>query len=231
MKVFKDFVATRCGQRKLARLTVAANERDLVNAINVALPAGRRERIPDLLTADPSLLGFDVGQPMIAEVLCFSGQVTARVRRGHSVRRHQLLGRDDARELNAHGLRLTLVGFRLSTVSGRVGTPGPQDLPDRVWIYAATQVLPELKRAEAVRRDLQDRTGVETHLVLRTHPHFFDYRGPRCDVFEVPHPAISKEEFLRSPFIVCWPEDRGGVCKLLSSPTEYVVKPVVPIAR
>ena len=56
LTLFREFAVAHCGRQKLARLTLAANRKDLINATNVNLPEGNLKGIPGLLRAEPSLL-------------------------------------------------------------------------------------------------------------------------------------------------------------------------------
>jgi len=220
LEVFKQFGVTECAQRQLARLTVVTNERDLENVVNVRVPAIPRARIPIMLAADPTLLGSNLGQLNSAEVLCFDGSVTAFVRRDGKVSKYRLSGEDDVRDLNLPALRLTLVGFRLERERPDVAKHDPNPLPDMVWIYARTDALPTLGAAAAARSQLETQIKTRTYLILRTAPFFFDYGGPRFDLFEVRPSTTSMREFLAQPYIECWPNGTGGSCRLVKSPIE-----------
>ena len=217
---FKQFGVTECAQRQLARLTVVTNERDLENVVNVRLPAIPRARIPIMLAADPTLLGSNLGQLNSAEVICFDGSVTAFVRRDGKVSQYRLSGENDVRDLNLRALRLTFVGFKLERERPDVAKHDPNPLPDMVWIYAKTDALPTLGAAAAARSQLESQIKTRTYLILRTAPFFFDYGGPRSDLFEVQHSTASTREFLVRPYIECWPNGTGGSCRLVKSPTE-----------
>ena len=223
---FKSFSAGQCADRRLARWIVAADERSLMNSINVHLPPLRRDRIANLLRADPTLIGANLGPMTAAQVLCFGGSVTALVRQGDRLTRYQLGGSQDSREVNLRGQQLTIVGFELDSVPRTVAKDDPSSLPDQVWIYARMHALPTLEGATVLRSDLESLIGVQTRLVVRTDPFFFDYRGPRTDVFEVPTANISTEQYLNRPYIVWWP---GGGCRLVESPRESLASPRPPV--
>jgi hypothetical protein len=213
--LFTRFVATQCTQGRLARLTVVTNLRDLINTSNVSLPEMPLKGIPSILKADPSLLGSGLDEPTVAQVLCFDGQASALVRRGGQVSKLQIDGSRDPREPMLGGLRARIVGFRL-----RPAPPGTSHSAlDILSVYLRTSALPELAAAKAARAELERRIGTKTYLILRTDPFFFDYDGPRTDIFEQTIPRVSSAEFLCKPYIVCWPGDGESFCKLLRSHT------------
>ncbi len=220
ISMFKTFCETQGAHRQVARLRVSTNENDLRISGNVALPDIVPPAIPNLLSLNPGYyLGTALENLDIAEVWCWGGEATAFVRRGNRITRHQISGNHDSRELRVDRQDLTIVGFRLDAAP--VPTPGARTLfPDFVRIFATTKSLPTVEEAAAVSRELQDRIGVRVFLTLRTDPHFFDYGGPRTDVFEVPSAKISVAEFLTKPFIACWPGDDHdplGGCQLRST--------------
>ncbi len=209
LTLFREFAVAHCGRQKLARLTLAANRKDLINATNVNLPEGNLKGIPGLLRAEPSLLGTSIGQPVVAQLLCFGDEATAIVRRSSDVERYQISGDRDSFKLGAGRTGSTVVGFRLY-VAPRNNATGPTPLPDIVHVYVKAEALPALEVAGAARRDLESRIGVMTFLTVRTDPFFFDRDGPRSDVFEIPSPKISIADFLTRPFVDCWPGNGPG---------------------
>ena len=215
--LFAQFVSARCGQGKLARFTVSTNLRDLMNTSNVSLPEMSRKGIPNILKLDPSLLGNGLGEPSVAQVMCFDGQANALVRRSGQVSDFQIEGTRDPRELVLGDLHARLVGFRL-----RQAPPNTShSVVDMLSVYVRTPALPELAVAKTARAELERRTGTRTYLFLRTDPFFFDADGPRTDIFERPIPSVSSAVFLRRPYITCWPKGGGDEpsCKLVPSPT------------
>lgn len=216
MEIFNRFSATECRQQKLARLTIAVNNADLMNIINVSLPAGMRSRLPALLKLDRSLLGADLDRSMAAQVLCFGGNATASVRQGPNLSRYQLRGSNEAKDIKINDLRLSIVGFSLSVDSV---SKGADHLKTEIRLFARTPALPTENAAKAVRVELERLFGVPTYLFLRTDSHFFDYGGPRSDAFEKLTGVPSIDDFLTKPFIDCWPDSRQGGCRIMKCHT------------
>jgi hypothetical protein len=213
--LFSQFASARCGQGRLARLTVTTNLQDLINTSNVSLPEMPRKGIPNILKADPSLIGIGLNEPSVAQVLCFDGQASAFVRHGGQVSEFRISGSRDPRELILGELHARIVGFRLRPAL----TGTSHSASDVLSVYVRMSALPELVAAKAAHAELALRTGSWTVLVLRTDPFFFDYDGPRTDLFEKSIPNASSAEFLVRPYIVCWPEGKASSCKLLRSHT------------
>jgi hypothetical protein len=203
LRVFRRFVDSECGRRVLVRLTVSTNQRDLANAINTNLPN---------LTSNFLLLAQGLGEPNVAQVMCFGSDASAVIRRGTTVMHYQIAGTRDTRELPVAGAHVTFVGFRLRAEPS--GSSDANPLPERLWIYGKADHLPDTDRASSIRRELERLTGVRTYLILRTDPFFFDYDGPVCDIFEHRLPKIIPEQFLRVPYVVCSPDQ---TCRLLDS--------------
>jgi hypothetical protein len=220
LATFRTFCATKCTQRKLARLRASTNEHDLRITGNVSLPDMLPGEIPKLLSLNPGYLGTAIGNPDIAQALCFGAEATAFVRRGDRVVSFQISGNHDSRELSVTGLDLTVVGFGFQAAPVPSSGGGRSASPDYLWIFARTKSLPTTAEAGAVRRHLESRIGARVFLTLRTDPFFFDYGGPRSDVFETPPAKVSVAEFLTRPFIACWPgdsPDAPGGCQLRST--------------
>ena len=196
LEIFKSFSATHCGRQPLARLTVAPSQRDLLDGLNSDLPELPRAAIPNLLSADSTLLCGDRRRSTVAQVLCFGGDATALV---------------------------------LQNGPPDVKSRDPHPLPDSLQVFLQARSLPDLESAARVRRDLEEAIGVRTTVVLRTDSFFFDYDGPRCNVFDVPTASISKEEFLARPFVMCAPGVTRRDCFLLRSHSESVASQVASV--
>jgi len=207
----QNFVDQECHKpgRRLARLTLSVSRLDLSNAMNVSFP----EADPAEIIRDGSFR-MHFRSPEIAQVWCLGDQATTIVRRSDSIKRHQLAGERDARELALEGVKLTLVGINLNpgwgSVSGRA--------LDTTWFYARTAKLPELSVARSIHRQLEESTRTNAFLVLRTDSFFVEYDGPAWDIFEQSLPEGSAAEFLGKPHIVCGPKSAGGVCLEVTSP-------------
>jgi len=216
LTLLRTFWASKGAHLKLSRLRVSPSERDLQITGNVDLPDMPPGEIPRLLALTPGYLGGAVGQPDIAEVLCVGANATALVRRAGRVVSYQIAGELDARDLPVSGMSLAIVGFRVDAVAGAGADPRGA-YPGSVRIFVRMGNLPAPEKAAAARRELQVRLGTRTFLVLRTDPFFFEYGGPRTDVFEVPPPEVSAAEYLAKPSIACWPpsgHDPVGGCQL-----------------
>jgi hypothetical protein len=200
---FGRFVRSQCQGRQLARMIVSTKNLDLVRSTNTELPSV----VGDLRTLERGL-----GPLNVAQVMCFGGQATALIRRGDSIERYQIAGNRDSLKVNGLGMDLLLVGLRLHP--GADISDATHTFPDRVWLYAKTKDLPDIRRAATVHAALQRQIGIPTYLIVRTDSFFFDYDGPLCDVFEMPTPKISKSEFLARPFVVCHPDRPAQPCEV-----------------
>lgn len=204
-KMFETFVSTKCGTRKLARLILATNERDLGNAVNTILPGS---------VSDSQIREAQLSTSEVAQVLCFEGRATLFIRKGRIARR-EVFGNADARKLVLQGVPLTIVGFRL-----RIGTPNAvvhdgRTRPNRVWIYATTQVLPDAEIAARMREELERRLEMQVYLIVRTDSFFSAFDGPICDLFDSSAQVYSGPEALSRPSVVCSPGSGRHSCELL----------------
>lgn len=200
--VLKQFVRSECAGRKLARLTLAASDRDLRLVGNANLPSRLPNPAPDSARQE-SLAA--------AQVMCFGDLATAWVRQHGVVTRYQLLGVGDAREIVRRPVNMKLVGFRLRPGwKDGVGTPAP----DRVWLYAQVDELPDLDTAARIYSAFESQLGVVVYLVIRTDSLFFHYDGPYFDAFTVPVPEISDQEYLARPLITCMSRPNAPSCQL-----------------
>ncbi len=205
LEQFRSFAALECSGKSLARLILAPTQEELGKVTNVSfvLDDLTSAGVDRLVSSNPSLLGQGVRRLSVAQLLCIAGESTAHLRIGGRVEQYRLSGTGDSRRWNVGQAGLTLVGFNLRSGG-------------REWIsaFVRTKVLPDLNSATAIREDLEHRTGVQTYLILRTDPFFWDMDGPKFDPFDVPVPRISGKEFLTRPYISCPPSDNGRPCRL-----------------
>ena len=173
LRLFERFADTECGGRRLARLTVSADDNDLEAALNVYFPE-----------ADPTkairagFVSLDVGRPGLAQAWCLDDQATVIIKRKDGVLRHQIRGDHDARSLTLNGYAMTLVGVRLS----------PTIQPSMVSLFAVGSDLPEVGVAESIHAAVERKVGSGTFLYLRTDPMFAQYDGPSWDIFATQRP-------------------------------------------
>jgi hypothetical protein len=207
----KRFVDRECRKpgRRLARLSLSASRIDFGNAMNVSFP----EADPAKIIRDGSFR-LHFGSPVIAQVWCLGDQATSIVRRSNGIMLQQLAGEHDARELTLAGVKLTLVSVNLNpgwgSVSGRA--------LDTIWFYARATRLPELSVAKLMHEQLEQNTGTNAFLVVRSDSFFVEYNGPVWDIFDESLPDGSAAGFLGKPHIVCAPRSAGGVCLWVTSP-------------
>jgi hypothetical protein len=206
--LMRQFTSIECKNRKLSRLIVAVDQRDLANITNVNVPPIRVSLIPDFVSPKSDLLQCEKLRRPVAQVLCFDGNATAAVRRDGKLTRFQLAGEHDSWDLTLLGVRLKLVGLRLHIIPSNI----PARPLDQVWIYTRTEILPSLEKAKDMRREIEAYLGVHTTLFIRTDPFFITHEGPLCDPFEEPRSKMSKQQFLSEPYIACWSEEGGGEC-------------------
>jgi hypothetical protein len=119
------------------------------------------------------------------------------------VTRFQLSGPHDSREWNFRDVAVTIVGFSLPPASV---PPLPLDM------FLKAKPLPDLETAAGIRDEFQNLIGVDTTLVLRTDPVFWNLGGPKCDMFDLPLTKITGPEFMRRRYIVC-PEGVRKACR------------------
>jgi hypothetical protein len=203
----RAFAVRECNQRIIARLIVAATPRDLAAAVNAQFMEMSSTGVANASLSSPGVLGQNVVTLRVAQVLCVGGDATAIIRQGKDVTQYQLAGSHDSRKWNVRGLNFTLVGFHLHG-----------DDAD-IWMQAfvRTEVLPNIETAAAIRDEIERRTGIQTLLAVRTDPFFWDMGGPKFDVFEVPVPRISGQEFLTRPYISCPPAREHQPCRIRTS--------------
>lgn len=202
IEALKRFTASECDCHTLARMIVAATDRDLGRATNSEF---------FFPVPGPLLREARRASPNVAQVLCFGGRATGFLRHGRTVTQYQLRGVGDAREVTKRSVSMTLVGFRL-----RPGwtTGGGPPAPNRVWLYVKVGSLPDLETAGRIRADFERQIGVQVYLVMRTDGLFFGNDGPVYDVFAGLPPETSDEEYLARPFIACMPGSDAGPCQL-----------------
>jgi hypothetical protein len=201
-KEFLAFVAGRCAGRTLARLILAPTKDDLARAVNANFLDLSPETEARIASSWPSVFGAGGGSPRVAQVLCFGGNSTVRIRNGNDVTRYQISGPHDSREWSFHGVEVTIVGFSFFS----------QDIP--LGMFVRAELLPNVNAAAAIRDELQRQTRVDTSLVFRADPFFWAVNGPQCDIFEVPTPKIAGGEFLKRPYVECPPGGEPGACQV-----------------
>lgn len=208
LKLFNQFVTTNCRRYKLARLTVSTSETDLGKGINTNLSD---------IFSNLEAIRQGVGNPEIAQVVCLRGRATARIRTGDGVLHFQLAGNEDARLLRFDGTLFTLIGFRVRPRLPGEAVPTSLAAGDRLWVYASVRALPSRLLAEKFREHLELELKTPTYLIIRTDTFFFEYDGPRFDVFGSV-PPVPTSGFLSNPYLVCRPVDSGGLCEELTKP-------------
>ncbi len=205
---FRRFVTAECGKRTLARLILASSQGDLAKAVNVSfvLDDMTSEAVARFTSSNPTLLGQNIGKLNVAQGLCIGGNATVNIRSGRGIEQHQLAGTRDARKWHLKTVDIQLVGFSLHSGGGE-------------WIsaFARLRYLPDLDTAASIRDLIEEQIGVQTLLILRTDPFFWDAGGPKFDVFEAPVPEISAGEFLVRPYISCPPSEERKPCRLKTS--------------
>jgi hypothetical protein len=180
----------------------------LAKSVNVSfvLDDITSEAVARFTSSNPTLLGQNIGRLNVAQVLCIRGNATVSIRRGLVLEQHQLAGTRDARKWNLKNLDVQLVGFSVHSGGGE-------------WIsaFARLKYLPDLDTAASIRDRIEEEVGVQTLLIVRTDPFFWDAGGPKFDVFEVPVPQISAGEFLVRPYVSCPPSEERKPCRMKSS--------------
>jgi len=193
------FIATECGQDKVARLILAADSESLFGATNVFLPEYPREGIEKLLSVAPEMLGGDLTKSTFAEVLCIQGNVTESIRINSRVTHRQIAG-TDAHRYTFEGVDIKLVGLTI---------PGEQRY---VNLFVTAGEVPSDTAARKITRVFEQMMGHPTVVHFRRTPHFFDLNGPASDPFDQTARRISAEQFLNQRSISCQSSPSGTSC-------------------
>ena len=205
LEAFRAWMTAECFNRPLARLTLAPSQTDLANAVNTNLLDLTSEGVNRLAMSTPSLLGAGIPRTRAAQGLCLGGNATVTIRNASEVTHHQIAGSHDSRQWQVKGVDITLVGFRLSA------------LHSPIWWFVKANPLPDVSAAAAIRDLLEEMTQVPTTVVIRTDGAFWDFNGPKGDVFNLSVQTISGGDFLRRPYVVCAPRGDRGKCQVRTS--------------
>lgn len=208
----------RCGTtHELLQWIVAPSQRDLMRAGNRPVAQLNPKLVPEY-AKDPSLLGQETEPLRAAMFQCLQGNATLYVRDGGQTYRKQLSGNLDARTLSFRSLPLKIVGILLQhfPVADR------PDFRDRVTLFMQSKPLPTVEQANALQTYLMSALGCWVRLVIRTDPHFFNYGGPRTDIFEIRRSSTTVTEFVNSRHIIC--ENEEPKCNVLTAPLSDSVK-------
>lgn len=202
---------SRCKGYRMAQLTLAPTEVELMRSINSNLPHLTVAGVPQIARHDFSL-GLEKEPLRTAAVFCSGNNVALYVRDGGKVSSSQLHGSRDPRVYWHRGVKYTQVGLRLHIDPSAVNRLRPI-----LWIYFTVEQLPSIQEANSLRTYLQAGLAPLVCLVIRTDSHFFNYSGPRVDHFETRPIVMTASQFMKSSHILC-AGIRSARCRLLTTP-------------
>jgi hypothetical protein len=82
-----------------------------------------------------------------------------------------------------------------------------------VRLFLTVAILPAIQQCEQLHSSVQKLTPDELFLVIREVPAFFDYSGPRTDLFAPGRKPVSVEKLISTAVIWCWGEAGKSRCR------------------